>query len=70
MAQAGHLGDTRSVGGGVFEMRIHVGQGYRVYYGRQGDALVILLCGGSKSTQKDDIQAAQGYWADWRRRIR
>lgn len=66
MAQLGHLGDVRPVGGGVLEMRIHVGQGYRIYCAPRGDTLVVLLCGGTKSTQTADILLAQRYWADWK----
>lgn len=55
----GNLGDTRSVGGGVSEMRIDVGAGYRVYFTRRQRIVVILLCGGGKSTQSKDIARAQ-----------
>lgn len=58
-AEHGNLGDTKSVGGGVSEMRIDVGAGYRLYYTRRGDILVILLVGGDKSTQDKDIRRAQ-----------
>jgi putative addiction module killer protein len=63
----GHFGDAKRVGE-VFELRIHVGPGYRVYYGREGDALVILLCGGDKGSQERDIERAQAYWRDYRGR--
>ena len=55
---AGNPGDVKSVGKGVSEMRIPYGPGYRVYYVRQGDKLIILLAGGSKKTQSKDIQTA------------
>ncbi len=55
----GNFGDHRSVGKGVSELRINVGQGYRVYYTIRNKAVVILLCGGDKSTQQKDIQRAQ-----------
>ena len=64
----GNFGDSRGVGGGVSELRLHLGPGYRVYYGRRGDVLVILLCGGDKGTQARDIQRAQAYWTDYLRR--
>ena len=55
----GNLGDTRSVGGGVSEMRIDVGAGYRVYFTRRQHIVIILLCGGDKSTQGKDIVRAK-----------
>jgi putative addiction module killer protein len=55
----GNVGDVESVGDGVSEMRIHYGPGYRVYFYRRGADLVILLCGGDKSTQKRDIVRAK-----------
>ncbi|HMK79713.1 MAG TPA: type II toxin-antitoxin system RelE/ParE family toxin [Xanthobacteraceae bacterium] len=55
----GNPGDTKSVGGGVSEMRIDYGPGYRVYYAARGAALVILLCGGDKRTQDADIRRAK-----------
>ena len=58
-AERGNLGDAKSVGGGVSEMRIDVGPGYRVYYTRRGEVLIILLVGGDKSTQDKDIKRAQ-----------
>ena len=60
----GNFGDCRSVGGGVYELRIHFGAGYRVYFGLEGDKIVILLCGGDKKTQKNDIECAQMYWKE------
>ena len=56
----GNLGDCRSIGGGVMEMRIDHGPGYRVYFTKQGDTIVILLCGGDKRTQARDIKRAKG----------
>jgi len=58
-AANGNFGDHRSVQGGVFEMRIDYGPGYRVYYFRRGKELVILLCGGDKRTQDADIAHAK-----------
>ena len=55
----GNLGDTRPVGEGVSELRIHYGPGYRIYLKKQDDALVILLAGGDKSSQDKDIRLAK-----------
>jgi putative addiction module killer protein len=55
----GNRGDAKSVGKGVMEMRIAYGPGYRIYYVRRGAAIVILLCGGDKRTQRQDIKRAQ-----------
>lgn len=55
-------GDAKPVGGGIKELRIPEGKGYRVYYGWDGTAVVILLCGGDKSTQRKDIDRAKRYW--------
>ncbi len=55
----GNPGDVEPVGDGVTELRIHHGPGYRVYFLRQGDEIVILLCGGDKSTQARDIRRAR-----------
>jgi putative addiction module killer protein len=66
--EAGIFGYCEPVGDGVLELREHLGAGYRVYFGRQGKAIVILLCGGSKKTQNADIKKAKAYWADWNRR--
>jgi putative addiction module killer protein len=54
-----YFGDHKSVGDGVFEMRIHCGAGYRIYYVHDGDTVIILLCGGDKSTQQKDIKKAK-----------
>jgi putative addiction module killer protein len=58
-AEAGNFGDAAPVGGRVFEMRIHIGPGYRVYYCRRGEVTYLLLCGGDKSSQQRDIRAAR-----------
>ena len=62
------VGDCEAVGDGVLELREHLGPGYRVYFGRHGRMVVILLCGGTKKTQTADIRTAKEYWADWKRR--
>lgn len=64
----GNPGDHRGVGMGVLEIRLHTGPGYRIYFGRDGDVLVILLAGGIKRRQREDIQMAQERWQDYRRR--
>lgn len=57
-----NFGDAKSVGEGVFELRIAFGPGYRVYYGRQGQEIVVLLCGGDKGSQSRDIARAHEFW--------
>ena len=68
--EQGNLSGVKSVGAGAFEHRIDFGPGYRIYFGKDGDALVILLGGGTKRRQRQDVEAAQGYWRDYRRRKR
>lgn len=65
--KAGNFGDHKSVGAGVMERRIDYGPGYRVYFGRDGDTLVILVGGGTKSRQSADIAKAQETWAEYKR---
>ena len=62
----GNIGDARQVAGGLFEMRVHYGPGYRLYYLREGSSLV-LLCGGDKGSQPRDIERAGRLAEDWRR---
>jgi putative addiction module killer protein len=62
----GNLSNVKSVGEGVLEYRIDFGPGYRVYFGRDGETLVILLTGGTKRRQQRDIDAAHGYWQDYK----
>ena len=61
----GNPGDVAPVGDGVSEMRIHYGPGYRVYYVQRGEEIVILLCGGDKSSQASDIRAAKKLASEW-----
>jgi putative addiction module killer protein len=61
----GNFGNHHGVGEGVFELVIDFGPGYRVYFGQDGQHLVILLVGGSKSTQQSDIQTAKDYWRNY-----
>jgi putative addiction module killer protein len=55
----GNPGDVRPVGGGISELRIHYGPGYRIYFVRRGAVVILLLCGGDKNTQDADIKAAK-----------
>ena len=64
----GNFGDCKSLGDGVFELRIHCGPGYRVYYGRNGSRIILLLCAGDKGSQEKDIQKAKEYLEDYERR--
>jgi putative addiction module killer protein len=64
----GTFGDWKAVGEGVCELRIHLGAGYRVYFGRDGKTVVILLCGGEKRSQDTDIRRAKRYWKDYEAR--
>lgn len=61
----GNFGDYKVIGDGVSELRLNFGSGYRIYYGMDDDVVVILLCGGDKSTQSNDIKIAKKYWADY-----
>jgi putative addiction module killer protein len=65
----GNMGDHHTVGHGVTELRIHFGAGYRVYIGQRGEEIVVLLCGGDKSTQTNDIRQAHQYWTDYQMRL-
>ena len=62
----GNFGDHKSVGGGVLERRLDFGPGYRIYYGRDGEKLVVLLGGGTKRRQSRDIQTAQEVWKEYK----
>jgi putative addiction module killer protein len=66
--EAGNLANVKGVGEGVLERTIDRGPGYRIYFGRDGKALVILLGGGTKKGQEDDIKRAKECWSDYRDR--
>ena len=66
--EMGNFGDCKFCRDGVYELRINVGVGYRVYYAISGEEVILLLCGGDKSTQDADIQRACDNWQDWKRR--
>jgi putative addiction module killer protein len=68
--EQGNLSNVKGVGEGVLEYRLDFGPGYRVYFGHDGDVLVILLAGGTKKRQQRDIEAAQARWAAYKRRKR
>ena len=68
--EQGNLSSVKPVGGGVLEYRIDWGPGIRVYFGRDGDQVVILLAGGTKRRQQRDIESAKGRWADYLSRSR
>ncbi len=66
--ELGNFGDMKSVGQGVSERRLTFGPGYRIYFGRDGDELVILLCGGTKKRQSKDIETAKALWDEYKQR--
>jgi putative addiction module killer protein len=66
--EMGNLSNVKAIGGGILEYRIDWGPGYRIYLGRDGETLVILLAGGTKKRQQRDIAAARERWADYRQR--
>jgi putative addiction module killer protein len=66
--EQGNLSQVKGVGEGVLEYRIDFGPGYRIYFGRDGDTLIILLTGGTKKRQQRDIESARLLWSDYKRR--
>ena len=66
--ELGNFGDHKPLRDGVYELRIDVGPGCRVYFARAGKEIVLLLCGGDKRRQKADIERACSYWQDWQKR--
>ena len=65
---AANFGDQKFISNGVWELRIDIGPGYRVYFGQQAKTFVLLLCGGTKRSQASDIRQALKYWDDYQRR--
>ncbi len=65
--EAGNLSNVKGIGGAL-EYRIHFGPGYRVYFGRDGDTLIVLLGGGTKSRQQKDVENAQNLWQEYKHR--
>ena len=61
----GNFGDCKAVGDGVYELRLFFGKGYRVYFGKEGNTIIIILCGGDKKTQSKDIEKAKQFWRDY-----
>ena len=68
--EQGNLSGVKGVGAGVLECRIDFGPGYRVYFGKDGDALIILLGGGTKKYQQRDIETARALWREYKQRKR
>ena len=66
----GNLGDHKALGGGVWEARLDFGPGYRLYFGKDSAALILLLVGGDKASQSKDIDAAKRYWDDFRKEVK
>jgi putative addiction module killer protein len=66
--EQGNFSNTKGIGAGVLEYRIDFGPGYRIYFGRDGDSIVILLGGGTKKRQQKDIETARTLWKDYKRR--
>jgi putative addiction module killer protein len=64
----GNFGDNRALEGGIFELRIDWGAGYRIYVARVGKVILLLLCGGDKKTQSKDIENAKAYLQDYLKR--
>jgi putative addiction module killer protein len=70
LMEQGNFSNVKGVGAGVYEYRINFGPGYRIYFGKDGERLVILLAGGTKKRQEVDVTAAKSHWRDYKRRKR
>lgn len=68
--EQGNLSNAKGVGGGVLECRIDFGPGYRIYFGKEGDTLIVLLGGGTKKSQQQDIETARELWREYKQRKR
>jgi len=68
--EQGNFSNTKGVGGGIFEHKIDFGPGYRIYFGKDGECVVIILGGGTKKRQQQDINAAKACWQDYKSRKR
>jgi putative addiction module killer protein len=68
--EGGNFSTAKALGAGISELRLDFGPGYRVYFGRDGERLVVLLAGGAKKRQQADIEAARALWAEYKRRKR
>lgn len=64
--EAGNIGDYKYLKSGIYELRLCFGAGFRIYFGKIGNVIVLLLCGGDKKTQKNDIEKAKKYWKDYK----
>ena len=68
--EQGNFSNTKGSGGGIFEYKLDFGPGYRIYFGKDGERIVIILGGGTKKRQQRDIDAAKAYWQDYKARKR
>jgi putative addiction module killer protein len=68
--QEGNYGDVAPIGEGLSELRLFFGPGYRIYFGEEADNIIVILCGGDKSSQDRDIENAKAYWKEYQSRAR